>query len=179
MAARKPYYTKDNPPPSCIECEWHGRTYSLSTGCHTYWYDKCDNINRHFAKMHIVLRGEYRSLSKHDEDDLKGSVLPYECPYFDASKVFWEMYGRIRMDYEMFIYECATHGPDYYNYYVYALTDVILMLQSEIPLYFNLHYQQVATRDEPDFIKEFGEDTLVLSDISPYDWEYPVPPQPI
>ena len=172
-------YSIQDPPPSCMECEWHGRTFSPTTHCHTYWYDYCKLIRRYFAKMHIVLRGEYRILAKHDEDDLRGPVLPYECPYFDISKVFWEMYGRIQMNVEYFVIECSNHWQDYKGWYVYTLTDNIAYLKEEIPDEVGLNYLPVATKDVSWFIQNFGVKEVLLSDTDPSHWVYPVPPEPI
>ena len=172
-------YTKSNPPSTCIDCKWHGRTYSPSTHCHSYWYDLCKYINRYFAKMHIILRGEYRSLAKHDEGDLMTGVLPYECPYFDSSRIFWDMYGIIKMQVETFIFECATHYMDYKGWYVYSLKDNIDLLMREIPDFVDLHYIYVDQKDIAWFTSNYGDGVVLLSDTNPADYVYPVPPEPV
>ena len=165
-------------PKNCLECEWHKKTYSPLIDCHTYWYDRCDYLRQYFSQLHIILRGEFRSLAKHDEDDI-AHTFPYECPYYNGLRAFWEIYGRTKMDWETFVYECAMHPDTYYGYYVYAFVDVILILVEEIPATFGLHYIQVTYDDTAWFEENFGERAVLLSDVEPTDWKYPVPPEPI
>lgn len=171
-------YSKDDPPKSCMKCEWHQVTYEPADNWfngmrHTLYYDYCGNTKQYFAKMHIILRGEYRQLKKHDEDDLD-KHLPYECPFFNMDRVFWEMGSVIPMDWEMFIYECAMHPFDYINHWVYALPDVVSYLKSEIPPSLGLIYLEVEPNDRQWFIETFGDRTVLISDVNPYT--YVVPP---
>lgn len=170
--------TEDDKPKNCLECKWHKQTWSPLIDCHTYWYDNCEYLRRYFAELHIVLRGEYRSLSKHDEEDIE-KTFPYECPYYDGIRAFWEMFGRIQMDWEIFIYECAMHPERYYGFYVYTLVDNIVKLTEEIPATFDLHYIQVEYDDVGWFIENFGDRSVLLSDVEPNDFKYPVEPEPI
>ena len=174
-------YSKENPPHSCMECAWNRITYEPaeqwykdpSLSFHTLYYDKCNNTNQYFGKMHIILRGEFRSLKKHDEDDL-GRNLPYECPFFNMDRVFWERFGVIQMDWEMFIYECAMHPADYYGHWVYALPEIVQNLKAEIPPILGLIYIDVEVNDRSWFIETFGDRTVLITDQNPYS--YVIPP---
>ena len=147
-------YSKYNPPKSCMDCEWHVLTYSPTYKCHTMHSDYCGTMKMNFAKMHIVLLGEFRSMSKHDEDDLR-KHLPYECPYFNTEHVFWEMYGRIKMDRDTLIYECAVHYKDYEGWYVYSIPENIDYLVREIPEFIGLKYLYVEEDDYEWFLSNF------------------------
>lgn len=167
-------YSKENPPKDCLQCEYHKHTYALSTGCHTYWHDFCEYINCYFAKMHIVLRGEFRRLKNHDEDDLKGHI-PYECPFFSTDQIFWEHYGIIHMDYEIFIIECEDHPEEYKGKWIYSMPANIDYLMYEIPAWMGLHYLYVEEKDKEWFQRYYGLRTVLISPCSPADWTPPVP----
>jgi len=169
-------YSKDNPPENCIACRWHEVTYAPSTGCHMYWYDYCRNIRRAFGKLHVILRGEYRNMGNHDEDDMiKSQALPYECPFFSFTRVFWESYGRIKMDYEVFIFSCGSNPADWRGYYVYGLPEYISICTREISSTVQLHYLYVTSSDRSWFITSFGERSVLASAVSPTDWHF-IPP---
>ena len=171
-------YSKDNPPKSCLMCDFHTRTYANTTGCHTYWHDSCGLIRMPFAKLHIFLHGEYRSLAKHDEGVLE-DFFPYECPYFDPFRLFWESYGRIKMNFTVFIYECAMHPESYKNMYVYSLPATIDYISTEISDTLGLVYIKVSKADSSWFITTFGGMSVMLSYVNPYTWVLPTPSKPI
>ena len=160
-------------PKNCMECEWHNRTFSPLLGYHTYWSDWCEYLRHYFSQLHIILLGEFRALSQHDEEDLE-HTFPYECPYYNGIRAFWEIYGRIKMDWEIFIYECAMHPDMYYGFYVYALAETLLILVNEIPSIFDLKYIQVAYEDIAWFKENFGERSVLLSMEEPTSWKAPV-----
>jgi len=164
----KHHYTVDDPPPSCIECDYYTVTYSVAHAFRrTLFYDKCGFLNRYFAKMHIILRGEYRSLSKHDRDDLS-KHLPYECPFFNSDRTYWEEYGHIKMGKDFFIYEMEDHGIYYKGWTVYSLQSINDELKQTIPEFYELNYIDVKPDDEIWFIETFGEDIVLLTeDYSP------------
>ena len=162
-----PEYSKANPPSSCVECHHYEITYSPAhPDRRTLFYDKCGLLNCYFAKMHIVLRGEYRPLSKHDRDDLS-KALPYECPFYSAARSYWESPGVIKMGKDWFIYEMETHGDNYKGWYIYALKTVNNELKDIIPDYYELTYLDVLPEDEDWFIETFGEQEIIASPIPP------------
>ena len=170
--------SKADPPESCLLCDWHTYTYSPTTGGRTLWYDYCSYLKMSFGKMHIILRGEYRYLSKHDEEDLEEN-LPYECPFFDASRVFWEMPQVVKMQADVFLVEVWTHTTEYMGYYIYGLREVIDDLANNIPKSVGLYYLYVPTKDVAWFIKNFGEKSVLISAEDPAKWVYNPPIQPI
>ena len=162
-------YDENNPPPNCLECYFYGETYSPTLHNHTYWYDYCKNLNRHFAKMHIILRGEFRKLSNHDVDDLK-KTIPYECPYFDKSKAFWEMYWVTTYTAEYFVELCSMYPQNYKDNYVYSLEQNILVCQSGISTDLNLHYLICEEKNREWFVTTFGGDAVLVSERNPEDF---------
>ena len=172
-----PDYSIDNPPKSCMECYWHTLTYIPSKFVRSLHYDSCGLLQKYFSELHIILLGEFRTLSKHDEDDLS-KHLPYECPFFDSSHLFWELYGIIHMQVKTFVYECLNHFGDYQNYYVYSLPVNIDYLSRELPPTLGLHYIYVSNRDHDWFMANYGATEVLISKTSPDDWHY-IPPKPI